>query len=337
MKEAMLYDRLDSGAVRCRLCRHGCKIEDGKAGICRVRVNQGGTLYSLVYDKVISANVDPIEKKPLSHVAPGSRSFSVATPGCNFQCTFCQNYSISQMPRDAAQISGRAIPPAELVQAAVENRCESIAYTYTEPTVYFELAYDTMLEAKKQGLLNIFVTNGYMSRDALDAAKGLLDAANVDLKAFSDHFYQKYCKAKREGVLDTLKQMKKLGIWLEVTTLLIPTLNDDPAEIRGLARFIRDELGPETPWHVSRFHPDYKETGLPPTDAHALREVRQVGMDEGLHYVYVGNLPWDPGENTHCPECSYLVIERRGYVIRANNLEEGRCPQCHHQVAGLRM
>ncbi|MFH0822458.1 MAG: AmmeMemoRadiSam system radical SAM enzyme [Pseudomonadota bacterium] len=337
MKEAYLYDRSDSGAVKCRLCRHGCRIEEGKTGICSVRSNQGGVLYSLVYDKLISANVDPIEKKPIFHMAPGSKSFSIATEGCNFQCSFCQNYSISQSPRDSGTIRGNAALPEQIVEAAVQRGCRSISYTYTEPTIFFELAYDTMVQAKKRNLMNVFVTNGYMSRDALDMAKGLLDAANVDLKAFSDEFYLKRCKARLEGVLDTLRYMKEIGIFVEVTTLLIPSLNDHLGEIRELAAFIKKDLGPETPWHISRFHPDFRETELPPTAVEALREAREVGIEEGLYYVYTGNAPGESGEKTHCPGCSSLLIDRVGYSIRRKRIVDGACFKCGRRVEGVEM
>ncbi|MCA1959383.1 MAG: AmmeMemoRadiSam system radical SAM enzyme [Desulfomonile sp.] len=335
MKEALLYDKLEKNQVKCRLCRHGCRIRDGKRGICFVRENHGGILYSLVYDKVISANVDPIEKKPLFHVQPGSRSFSIATPGCNFRCSFCQNYTISQMARDVGRIEGEAVAPARLAELAVARKCTSIAYTYTEPTIYYELARDTMAEAKKRGLLNVFVTNGYMTRDMLDDSKGLLDAVNVDLKAFNDHFYKKYCKARRAGVMDTLRYMKQLGIWVEVTTLLIPGLNDNTDEVKAMADFIRRDLGPETPWHVSRFFPNYLETRIPPTDAQALVTARQIGLDAGLSYVYTGNLPWADGEKTVCPGCAHVLIQRSGYTITRNNIKDGRCPKCGHAVEGI--
>ncbi|MGO9567551.1 MAG: AmmeMemoRadiSam system radical SAM enzyme [Desulfomonilaceae bacterium] len=337
MKEALLYDRLKDGVVKCRLCRHGCKIDEGKKGICGVRQNKEGTLYTLVYDKVVSTNVDPIEKKPLFHFWPGSKSFSIATVGCNFFCTFCQNYSISQMPRDRGRIIGEAYSPADIVAMAVASGCRSISYTYTEPTIYYELARETMVEARKSGILNVFVTNGYMTRDMLDDSKGLIDAANVDLKAFNDRFYLHYCRARREGVIDTLRYMKELGIWLEVTTLLIPTLNDDPTEVLELARFIRTDLGAETPWHVSRYYPQYKEQELPPTDVEALRRVRQVGLDEGLHYVYTGNVPGDSGEKTYCPGCSLVLIDREGYRIQKYALKDGLCPKCGYRLEGVEL
>ena len=336
MKEALLYEPRDNNAVKCLLCRHECKIEDGKRGICRVRENQGGKLYSLVYDKVVSTNVDPIEKKPLFHVAPGSRSFSIATVGCNFRCSFCQNFSISQLAHDQGSVVGDPYTPAQIVKMAVSTNCRSIAYTYTEPTIFYELARDTMVEAKKQGLLNVFVTNGYMSRAMLDDAKGLLDAANVDLKSFTDLFYTRYCKGRLEGVMDTLQYMKQLGIWVEVTTLLIPGLNDDPDEVRGLAAFIK-ELGPDTPWHISRFYPRYKMNDVPPTEVASLRDVRQTGLEAGLKYVYSGNVPGDPGEKTSCPSCSEVLIDRVGYSIRHMSIEKGKCTKCGYKVDGIEM
>jgi len=337
MKEATLYDKLESGSLKCRLCRHGCKIDDGKKGICGVRMNSEGTLYTLVYDKVVSTNVDPIEKKPLFHFAPGTKSFSIATVGCNFRCSFCQNWSISQMPHERGQILGERYKPEQIVEMAIGTGCRSISYTYTEPTIYYELARDTMVEARKRGLLNVFVTNGFMTRDMLDDSRGLIDAANVDLKAFNDRFYTRYCKAKREGVLDSLRYMKELGIWLEVTTLLIPTLNDDVQEVREMARWIRTELGRETPWHVSRFYPQYKETDLPPTDVQALRKVRQIGIEEGLYYVYTGNVPLDPGEKTYCPGCEHLLIDRVGYRIGKEQINKGLCPKCGFRIDGVEL
>ncbi|MEW6350786.1 MAG: AmmeMemoRadiSam system radical SAM enzyme [Thermodesulfobacteriota bacterium] len=337
MKEALLYEPLENAAVKCRLCRHECKIEEGKRGICGVRENQGGRLYSLVYDKVVSSNVDPIEKKPLFHVAPGSRSFSIATVGCNFRCSFCQNFEISQMPHDKGTIAGEHITPKQIVSWASGAGCRSIAYTYTEPTIFYELARETMEEAHAAGMLNVFVTNGYMSRAMLDDSKGLLDAANVDLKAFRDSFYTRYCKGRLEGVKDTLRYMKQLGIWVEVTTLLIPGLNDDPAEVRELAQFLHDDLGPETPWHISRFYPRYKVNDIPPTNVGALREVRQVGLGVGLKYVYSGNVPGDPGEKTLCPGCAAVLIDRVGYSIRKYRLDKGQCPDCGQRVEGLEM
>lgn len=337
MKEAMLYEKLESDNVKCGLCRHGCVIKPQAKGICAVRINEDGVLYSMVYDKVISSNADPIEKKPLFHVAPGTSSYSIATPGCNFKCSFCQNYSISQMPRDRGVVLGEAIAPRQIAETANNSGCRSIAYTYTEPTIYYELARDTMECAKDLGLLNVFVSNGYMTREALDDCRGLLDAANIDLKSFREEFYKTYCGGRLYGVLDSLKYMKELGIFIEVTTLLIPDLNESEQEIRELARFIKNELGADTPWHVSRFHPQYRELGRFPTSVETVKFARKIGLEEGLNYVYTGNLPGDEGEKTYCPGCSTVIIDRVGYRIREKNLKNGQCHSCGHQVAGVEM
>jgi len=335
LKEALLYERIDGKAVRCFLCRHGCRIKEGKRGICRVRENRDGTLYTLVYDKIVSTNIDPIEKKPLFHFLPGSSSFSIATMGCNFRCSFCQNYSISQVPRDHGKIAGQSYSPESIAEMAVRTGCQSISYTYTEPTVYYEIAKDVMKEAHKRNLYNVWVTNGYMSREMLEDARGLIDAANVDLKAFSDEFYRKYCHSHLQGVLDSLQLMKRMGIWLEVTTLLIPSLNDSAEEVNALAEFIHTALGPDTPWHVSRFYPRYKETSLPPTDVEKLRKVRQIGLEAGLLFVYTGNVPMDEGEKTFCPQCGNLVVDRRGYTTRVLAASQGKCRHCGYQLPGV--
>ncbi len=337
MKEAYLYEKLDSGKVRCFLCRQGCVIKEGKTGQCGVRRNFGGVLRTLVYDRIVAANVDAIEKKPLYHFAPGAKAFSIGTVGCNFRCSFCQNYSISQSPREAGNIIGERTTPQQVVRMALEHDCRTIAYTYTEPTIFYELARDTMVEAKNANLLNVFVTNGYMTREMLDDAADLLDGANVDLKAFNPEFYKKNVKADLEGVKDSLVYLKEKNIWTEVTTLLIPTLNDDMDELRALARFISDDLGPETPWHISRFFPQYKETELPPTDPETLRRARSIGLDAGLHYVYLGNLRSGEGESTVCPSCSSVLIERSGYTLKNYSIKGGRCSECGREIEGVEL
>ncbi len=337
MKEAYLYEKLPNEAVRCFLCRQGCGIKNGERGLCGVRENQDGTLYTLVYDKIASINVDAIEKKPLYHFAPGSRSLSVGTVGCNYRCSFCQNYTISQLPRETGQVIGDEYTPAELVGMAVQHDCRSISYTYTEPTIFYELAKETMKEARKADLLNVFVTNGYMTREMLDDSRGLLDAANVDLKAFNEEFYKEHVNAKLEGVLDSLRYMKELGIRIEITTLVIPGLNDSRDELRSAARFIVNDLGPETPWHLSRFFPMYKEQDIPPTEVSTLQEAREIGMDEGLLYVYLGNVSWDPGSTTYCPSCSEPLIERAELAIKLNALDKGACPKCGTKIHGHEM
>ena len=265
MHEAMLYSKEEDKKVRCRLCRHSCLIKEGEAGICNVRVNEGGTLCSIFYGKPIAMAVDPIEKKPLFHYKPGSTAFSIATPGCNFQCSFCQNWDISQYGRDAsARVPTHEIPPEQIVSEAKAARCQSISYTYTEPTIFFEYAYDTAKLAKAEGIGNNFVTNGYMMREALDTIRPYLDAANVDLKAFRKDTYRKIMKAQLDGVLDSIKYMKEIGIWIEVTTLIVPGMNDDESEIRDIAKFIVG-VGRDIPWHISRFVPHYKMNDNIPT------------------------------------------------------------------------
>jgi pyruvate formate lyase activating enzyme len=336
MREAMLYKSLEEGKVQCRLCAHRCLINEGRRGICGVRENQGGRLQTLVYARAVARNVDPVEKKPLFHFQPGSRSYSIATVGCNFRCLFCQNADISQMPRDLNRIIGSEFPPGQVVEAARKSGCRSISYTYTEPTIFFEYALETARLARSAGLRNIFVSNGYMTAEALETIHPWLDAANVDLKAFTETFYKEQCGARLEPVLESLRKMKDLGIWLEITTLLIPGLNDSNDELRDLTRFIV-ELGPETPWHVSRFHPTYRLTDVAHTPVATLRRAREIGLQTGLHYVYTGNIPGDEGENTLCHHCGKVLIDRYGFSIGRYSVQNGRCPDCQAAVAGVEM
>ncbi|MFH1974100.1 MAG: AmmeMemoRadiSam system radical SAM enzyme [Pseudomonadota bacterium] len=334
--EALLYEHLKDKKVRCNLCKHNCTIEDGKRGICGVRENREGVLNTLVYGKLIARQIDPIEKKPLFHFLPGSLSYSIATAGCNFKCLFCQNADISQMPDDnKGLIMGGSCTPKDVVASAVKANCKSISYTYTEPTVYFEFARDTAILAQKKGLKNIFVTNGYMSREALGMIQPFLDAANVDLKAYNKDFYRKMCGAKLENVKETLVDMKSSGIFVEVTTLLIPGLNDDKKEIEELAMFITDSLGPETPWHISRFHPTYKLEDRPSTPLETLVSARKTGMKCGLKYVYTGNVPGEEGESTFCYNCGKMLIERIGFYVKKNAVENGTCPHCRAHIDGV--
>ncbi len=330
----MLYGKIN-GAVKCNLCSHRCKIPNGKTGICAVRENKEGKLYSLVYGKLIAKNSDPIEKKPLYHFLPGTDSFSIATVGCNFRCGNCQNSDISQMPREHGRIIGENTKPEEVVALAKQSKCKSISYTYTEPTIFFEFAYDTAKLAIKKKLKNVFVTNGYMTEEMLKTIGKDLHAANVDLKAFSEKFYMENCGAHLEPVLKSLKIMKKMGVWVEITTLLIPTLNDSENELKQIAEFIRDELGEKTPWHISRFHPDYKLMNLPATPAEKIHKAREIGIDAGLRYVYAGNLPGDAGENTCCYNCNELLIERYVFDIHKNKIKDGKCPSCGKKIDGV--
>lgn len=336
MKEAMFYEREANGRVQCGLCRFRCLISDGARGICAVRENRGGTLYSLVYGKLCAEHVDPIEKKPLFHVMPGSKSYSIATVGCNFRCRHCQNYTISQVSSHD-KIRGAEQTPQEIVKKAIKNGCDSISYTYTEPTIYFEFAYDTARLAKAAGLRNIFVTNGYISKEALVTIASLLDAANIDLKGFTAGFYREYVQANLSEVLDSIVEYRKQGIWIEITTLIIPGLNDSESELQGIAAFIADNLGVDTPWHVSQFYPTYKLTDRPRTPVNTLRMARDIGLAAGLRYIYEGNVPAKGGENTCCPSCSTLLIRRYGYQIESNRITSGACPDCGQSIAGVGM
>lgn len=335
MKEAGFYEMLDDEKVQCRLCAHECVIVPGKRGICGVRENRNGILYSLVYGRIISQHVDPIEKKPLFHFLPGTRAYSIATVGCNFQCLHCQNYEISQFPRlYESEIIGEDVTPEELIRKVKASRSESIAYTYTEPTIFSEFAYDTAVLARREGIRNVFVSNGFMTEASARAMATVLDADNIDLKSFSDAFYRKVCKARLQPVLDTIILMKQLGVWVEVTTLVIPGLNDSDEELKDIAAFIKG-VGPEIPWHVSAFYPTYKLLDRPRTTASQLQRAREIGLEAGLRYVYTGNIPGDRGENTYCPACGELLIQRIGYTIRRNVLQEGRCPKCTAPIEGV--
>jgi len=334
VREAMLWEPADEGKVRCHLCAHRCLVADEKAGICRVRYNLGGTLYTLVYANCASRAIDPIEKKPLFHFHPGSPILSIATVGCNFQCAFCQNWSLSQMPRDLGKVEGRLFPPAEVVAAAQKSGCKSIAFTYSEPTIFFEYCHETALLADRKGIKSVFVTNGYMTREALEAIHPHLHAANVDLKAFSEETYQRVMKARLEPVKESIRAMHDLGIWVEITTLVVPGMNDSDAELRRIAEFIVS-VGPEIPWHISRYHPDYKDRGAAPTPIAALRRAHQIGKDAGLRYVYTGNVPGDDFESTFCYRCRSLVIERYGFTLGEYRLQKNHCPECNTMIDGV--
>ena len=337
MHEAMFYTQLSNNRVQCQLCKHFCKIADGQRGICKVRENRAGTLYSLVYGQSVATSIDPIEKKPIYHLHPGSSSFSIATVGCNFTCRHCQNWEIAQYPcMHEGAIPGKELSSESVVSQARLARCTSVAYTYTEPTVFFEYAYETAKLARQAGLKNVFVTNGYTSAAALKTIAPYLDAVNVDLKSFSEDFYHKICGAKLQPVLDTIRLYRELGIWVEVTTLIIPGYNDDEEQLKGIADFIVN-LGAEIPWHVTAFYPTHELKDAPFTSARILRRARQIGIDAGLRYVYEGNIPGEGGENTYCPGCGELLIERLGFSIRENRIERGRCRVCSAEVDGIGM
>jgi len=336
MKEARLYEKLPKAQVECRLCAHRCTLADGNQGICQVRRNEEGILYTVVYGRVIAEKVDPVEKKPLYHFHPGSRAYSIGTPGCNFRCGWCQNAEISQMPRGAQLLAGEEKTAEQIVESARGSRCRSIAFTYTEPTIFFEYAMDIGRLARESGLANIFVTNGFMTPEALEAAAPWLDAANVDLKSFRDETYRKQIGARLQPVLDSLKGMKETGMWVEVTTLVIPGVNDDAAELRDLAEFLARELGEETPWHLSRFFPAYRVRDVVPTPVSALEQAREIGLEAGLRYVYLGNIPGR--SDTLCHHCGAPLVRRTGFRCVENRIGEGsRCPECGAVACGSGM
>jgi pyruvate formate lyase activating enzyme len=334
--KAYLWEELEDNKVKCNLCSHRCVIKDGRRGICGVRENRGGVLETLVFGNLVARHIDPIEKKPLFHFLPGTLSYSIATVGCNFRCRFCQNADIAQMPADlGGTIMGSSSTPQEVVAAAEQGRCRSISYTYTEPTVFFEFAYETARLARERGLRNVFVTNGYMTAEALEKISPYLDAANVDLKAFTDEYYKELCGARLKHVQESLKLMRALGIFVEVTTLIVPGLNDDPAELEALAAFIFEDLGPQTPWHISRFHPTYKLTDRPSTPVATLTSARQIGLKAGLRYVFTGNVPGDAGESTFCHGCGECVIERWGFRVGKLGISNGKCVHCGVAIDGI--
>ena len=337
MREARLWKPLSDHKVQCRLCAHFCVIDEGQRGRCGVRENHGGCLETQVYGRVAALNLDPVEKKPLFHYKPGTTTLSFATMGCNFACTFCQNHSLSQPPRAGRPAQGRDMSPAQLVQAAVEHGADSISYTYSEPTVFFEFMQDTARLAHERGLGNIMVSNGFQSPECLAELDGLIDAANIDLKAFSEDFYRDQCGAHLKPVMDNLKRIRDMGWWLEVTTLVIPGLNDAEKELAGIASFIAADLGRDTPWHVSRFHPDYRLTDRGPTPVAVLETAFRLGREAGLDYVYTGNVPGHDGENTRCPSCGEIVVGRRGFSILETNLKDGACARCGAAIAGIDM
>lgn len=337
MKEARLYRQAEEGYVDCYLCSFHCHIADGKRGVCGVRENMAGTLYTHVYGRLIAQHADPIEKKPLFHFMPGSRSYSIATVGCNFRCLHCQNAEISQMPRDQKRIIGTEVSCVEVVEDAIEDRCASISYTYTEPTIFFEFAQDTGELARKKGLKNVFVTNGYMTRECLDELRGTLHGANVDVKSFSESTYKKVCGARLAPVLDSVEYMRSQGVWVEVTTLIIPTINDTPEELTEIAKWIAG-VDKAIPWHISAFYPSYRMKDLPPTGREIIERARDIGLSEGLRYVYTGNIPGLKGESTFCYQCGELLIERYGFMVAKNLVTEGStCPNCAAEIDGVEL
>ncbi|HDK41253.1 MAG TPA: AmmeMemoRadiSam system radical SAM enzyme, partial [Nitrospirae bacterium] len=319
--------------VKCALCAHRCVIAEGRRGKCGVRENRKGVLYSLVYGKLIAMNIDPIEKKPLFHFYPSSVSFSIATVGCNFRCMHCQNYDISQNPKHHNAIEGRDVTPEFIVDAAEEAGCQSISYTYTEPTIFFEFAYECARLARKRDIRNVFVSNGYITAEAAKEIAPYLDGINIDLKG-DDEFYKEICGARLQPVLDTIKLMKELGVWVEVTTLIIPSRNDSDETLTWIAEYI-SSIDPAIPWHVTQFYPTYKLQDEPRTPVKTLRKAKETGVKAGLKYVYEGNVPGEGGENSYCPNCGELIIKRFGYQIKENKMIDSKCFKCGNKIEGV--
>lgn len=333
-KEALYYKKIDDKTVQCQLCPRGCVLSEGMRSFCRVREPKNGKLYSLVYGLPCAVHIDPIEKKPLFHFLPGTPIYSIATAGCNFRCKFCQNWSISQSPPE--ETYNYQLSAEEIVSQALKQRCPSVAYTYTEPSIFYEYMLDTAKLAKSYGLKNMYHSNGSLNQQPAEEISLYLDGANIDLKAFTQEFYSEACAGYLDTVLNTLKTLKQNRVWVEITNLVVPTLNDDLKEIEQMAIWIKDNLGEEVPVHFSRFWPQYKLKTLPPTPVATLERARQMSLDIGLKFVYIGNVPGHPAESTYCPGCKQAVIRRGGYSILENNLDEGgNCKFCNFHIPGV--
>ena len=334
MKEAMFYEKLDKMRVQCHLCPNNCIILHGKRGNCRVRENRAGTLYSLVYGLPCTVAVDPIEKKPLFHFLPGTESYSIATPGCNLHCKWCQNWQISQRGPD--EVPCFSMSPEQVVANALKNNCKSISYTYVEPSIFYEYVLDTAKLARKAGLKNIMVTNGYINQAPLKKLYEYIDAANVDVKGFTEEFYREYCGGKLKPILEAIKTMKKMGVWLELTTLVVPTLNDSEEILKQECAWIKKNVGDRVPLHISRFFPYYKMAHLPPTPPETLLKAYNIAKDAGLKYVYVGNIDMPGTEDTLCPKCKKPVIRRSSFfTVTENKVKEGKCSYCKSKIDGV--
>jgi len=331
--EARHYVKLPDREIECRLCPRLCRLGDKERGYCGVRENVGGTYYTLVYGKVCSLNIDPIEKKPFFHVLPGTSALSLATAGCNVNCKFCQNWEISQVRPE--QVESFDLPPEAAAARAADSGCPSIAYTYTEPTVFFEYMADTSARARRRGVRNVVVTAGHINPEPLAELLQVVDAVKVDLKGFTETFYNAYVRGSLKTVLETIRAVAKSKAWLEIVILVIPTLNDDPATIRDMCRWIKNEAGDRVPVHFSRFQPMYLVKNLPPTPVSTLEAARRAALEEGLRFVYIGNVPGHEGENTYCPGCGRQVISRFGFKIEALRLKKGRCESCGTPIPGI--
>lgn len=326
----MKYYKEENDRLVCLLCSYYCKLKLNQIGICGVNKNIGDKIECLVYGHISALNIDPIEKKPLYHFLPNSKSLSLGTVGCNFKCPFCQNYGISQEKKID---KSNYFSPKDVVKLAIENNCESISYTYNEPTIFYPYAKDIAIEAKKHGIKNVYVSNGFESKEVIDDMKGIIDAVNIDLKCFSDNYYKKVLGGNLKQILENLKHFKRNGIWLEITTLIVPTKNDSKEELHNIAKFIKNELDIFTPWHISAFHPDYKDLDLPNTSIESLKLAFELGKEEGLKYVYIGNVSLE--NDTSCPNCNNILLRRDRFTTVENNIKDGHCPKCNYKVEGI--
>ncbi|MDH7511781.1 MAG: AmmeMemoRadiSam system radical SAM enzyme [Clostridiales bacterium] len=331
--EAWYYKKHPDREIECYLCPRACKLGDKERGYCGVRENIGGTYYTLVYGKACTMNVDPIEKKPFFHFLPRTNALSIATAGCNVNCKFCQNWQISQVR--AEQVQHFDFPPQDVVESALKYDCPSIAYTYTEPVVFYEYMYDTSVEARKRGVKNCVVTGGHISQEPLLELTKVVEAIKIDLKAFSEDFYKNYVRGELQPVLDAIKAVHKSKVWLELVYLVIPSLNDSPQEIRAMCQWIGSEIGQEIPLHFSRFYPMYLIKNLPPTPVSTLEKAHTIAREEGLKYVYIGNVPGHKAESTYCPRCQSLIIQRTGFEIKKIELKNGKCKFCQNPIPGI--
>ena len=332
--EAKFYDKLENKKIKCKLCPRECNVGDKERGYCGVRENRGGVYYTLVHSRVCAAHIDPIEKKPLFHYLPGTVAFSIATAGCNVNCKFCQNWDISQSRPE--QIPADYAPPQRIAALARQNNCPTIAYTYSEPVVFSEFLMDTADAGHEAGVRSIVVSNGYIQQDALKQAYGKMDAVKIDLKSFTESYYEKVVTGQLKPVLDTLVTLRKMGKWTEIVYLVVPTLNDSDTEFRGLAQWVRANMGPDVPLHFTQFHPEYLLKNLPITPVPTLERAKAIADAEGLHYVYIGNVPGHPAQNTYCPQCRKMLVERVGFTASGLLIrKDGTCPFCRHQIPGI--
>ena len=331
--EAMFWEKLDHDEVSCTLCPRECAVADVERGYCGVRENQGGVYQTLVYGALCSANVDPIEKKPLFHYLPGTPAFSIATAGCNIECKFCQNWRISQFRPE--QVESVLVPPEQLIRACKRHDCPTVAYTYSEPVIFYEYMHDAAALGREQGVGSVMISNGYIREKPLRQLCQHLTGVKIDFKAFTEKFYVEWCSGHLKPVLEALEVLKDIGIWTELVVLIVPTLNDSADEIKRMSKWVLDHLGPDVPMHFTRFHPTYRVTNLPRTPVKTLERCREIALDAGVHYVYAGNVPMHPGENTYCHSCGEELIHRVGFRVAANNIKDGKCPKCDATIPGV--